>query len=110
MQRGVSAYLATVILINLGLGVAIGFAMYVIGLPNPALWGAMAAILNFIPYLGAIAGSVVVTIVGLVTYAAPVEALLPPIQYIAINSLEGYLVIPAILSRRLTINPIAVFL
>jgi predicted PurR-regulated permease PerM len=110
VQRSVSAYLITVILINLGLGAAIGFAMYAIGLPNPALWGAMAAMLNFIPYLGAIAGSIVVAIVGLVTYATPVEALLPPMIYLAINSLEGYLATPAILSRRLTINPIAVFL
>ncbi len=110
VERGVSGYLATVILVNLGLGVAIGFAMYGIGLPNPALWGAMAAMLNFIPYLGAVGGSIVVTIVGLVTYAEPVEALLPPILYIAINSLEGYLLTPVILSRRLTINPIAVFL
>ncbi len=110
VQRNVSAYLVTVILINLGLGVAIGVAMYAVDLPNPALWGAMAAMLNFIPYLGAIAGSIVVAIVGLLTYATPVEALLPPMIYLAINSLEGYLATPAILSRRLTINPIAVFL
>ena len=110
VQHGVSDYLLTVILINLGLGVAIGIAMYVIELPNPALWGTMAALLNFIPYLGAIAGSVVVTIVGLVTFTMPVEALIAPCVYIMINSLEAYLVTPAILSRRLTINPIAVFL
>lgn len=110
VQRGVSAYLVTVILINVGLGVAIGVAMYAIELPNPALWGAMAALLNFVPYLGAVAGSIIVTIVGLVTYASPVEALIPLILYLAINSLEGYLVTPLILSRRLTINPIAVFL
>ncbi len=110
VQHGVSDYLLTVILINLGLGVAIGVAMYVIGLPNPALWGAMAVLFNFIPYLGAVAGSLIVTIVGLVTYTMPMEALLAPAIYIAINSLEAYLVTPAILSRRLTINPIAVFL
>lgn len=110
VQHGVSAYLVTVILINMGLGVAIGLAMYAIGLPNPALWGAMAAILNFIPYLGAVAGSVVVTIVALVTFDTPVEALLAPVVYIAINSIEGYIATPMILSRRLTINPIAVFL
>jgi predicted PurR-regulated permease PerM len=110
VQRGVSAYLVSVILINVGLGVAIGVAMHAIGLPNPALWGAMAALLNFIPYLGALAGSVVVTVVGLITYVTPVEALLPPAIYLAINSLEGYLITPAILSRRLTLNPIAVFL
>jgi len=110
LQRGVSAHLATVTLINIGLGVAIGLAMYAIGLPNPALWGAMAAIVNFIPYIGPIVGSVVVAIVGLVTFDAPVEALLPPAVYLAINATEGNLVTPMILSRRLTISPVAVFL
>ena len=110
VQRGVSVHLATVTLINIGLGVAIGLAMYAIGLPNPALWGAMAAMINFVPYLGPIVGSFVVTIVGLVTFDAPVQALLPPVVYIAINTLEGNLVTPMILSRRLTISPIAVFL
>jgi len=75
LQRGVSAHLATVTLINIGLGVAIGLAMYAIGLPNPALWGAMAAIVNFIPYIGPIVGSVVVAIVGLVTFDAPAGSL-----------------------------------
>lgn len=110
VERGVSVHLATVTMINIGLGVAIGVAMYAIGLPNPALWGVMAAMLNFIPYIGAIGGSVVVAIVGLVAFDAPVEALLPPVAYIAINGLEGYLVTPLILSRSLTISPIAVFL
>jgi predicted PurR-regulated permease PerM len=110
VQRGVSLHLATVTSINIGLGIAIGLAMYAVGLPNPALWGAMAAMLNFIPYLGAIAGSVVVMIVGLLTYDAPVEALLPPVVYIVINTLEGNLITPMILSHRLTISPVAVFL
>jgi predicted PurR-regulated permease PerM len=110
VERGVSGHLATVTLINIGLGVAIGLAMLAAGLPNPALWGAMAALLNFIPYLGAIAGTVVVTIVGLVTFDGLMEALIPPLVYIAINSLEGHLVTPMVLSHRLTISPIAVFL
>jgi len=110
VQRGVSVHLATVTLVNIGLGVAIGLAMYAVGLPNPALWGAMAAVFNFIPYLGAMAGSIVVMIVGLLTYDAPLEALLPPVVYIVINTLEGNLITPTILSHRLTISPVAVFL
>lgn len=110
IERDMSTYLGTVILVNLGLGVAIGLAMHLIGLPNAILWGVMAMLLNFIPYLGAVAGSAIVAIVGVVTFDTPVEALLPPAVYIAINALEAYVVTPSILSRRLTINPIAVFL
>ncbi len=110
IERDISTYLATVLLINIGLGAAIGLAMHAIGLPNAVLWGVMATLLNFIPYLGAIVGSLVVMTVGLVSFDAPVQALLPPLIYIAVNAFEAYLVTPTILSRRLTINPIAVFL
>jgi len=110
VQTDISAYLATVILINIGLGVAIGLAMHITGLPNGALWGAMAATLNFIPYLGPVAGAFVVAIVGLVTFDTPVQALIPPLIYFGINAVEGNFFTPMILSRRLTINPAAVFL
>lgn len=110
IQRDVSAYLITVMLINTALGIAIGLAMHITGLPNAALWGAMAAILNFMPYLGPLAGAVVVAIVGLVSFETPLHALLPPVVYIGINALEGNLITPMILGRRLTINPVAVFL
>lgn len=110
IERDISTYLATVTLINIGLGVAIGAAMHAIGLPNAVLWAVMAALLNFVPYLGAMVGSAVVLTIGLVSFDSPAQAMLPPAIYIAINAFEAYLVTPAILSRRLTINPIAVFL
>jgi predicted PurR-regulated permease PerM len=110
VERNVSTYLATVTLINIGLGIVMGLAMYAIGLPNAALWGAMAATLNFMPYIGPIIGAGVVTVVGLLAFQAPVEAVGPPLLYIAINALEGNVITPLILSQRLTINPTAVFL
>lgn len=51
VERAVSHYLLTITLINAGLGVVVGLAMFAVGMPNPALWGAMAAALNFIPWV-----------------------------------------------------------
>jgi len=110
VQRSVSTYFAVIALINVGLAVVMSAALYAIGLPNPALWGAIAGILNFIPYLGPLAGAGIVTVVGLVSFETPLDALGPPLIYIAINALEGNLVTPMLLSNRLTLNPLAVFL
>jgi predicted PurR-regulated permease PerM len=110
VQRDVSSYLLTVTLINSGLGVFIGLGMYLIGLPNAVLWGAIAALLNFIPYLGAIIGAAVVTIAGFMTFKETADLIMPGLVYITINSIEGQLVTPWIVSRRLSINPVIVFL
>jgi len=110
MEDDVSFYLLTISLINAGLGIAIGTAMYLLGMPNAVLWGVMAALFNFVPYLGALVGAGVVGLVALLTVEQPLAALLPPLVYLTLTSIEGYLVTPAMLARRLTLNPIAVFL
>jgi len=49
-----SRYLATLALFNLAFGVVIGLGLWAIGSPSPALWGLLAAVLRFVPYLGTI--------------------------------------------------------
>jgi predicted PurR-regulated permease PerM/GAF domain-containing protein len=48
----VSRYLLMQLVVNLTYGVPIGVALYLIGVPNALLWGLLAAVLRFIPYLG----------------------------------------------------------
>ncbi len=110
VEREVSRYLLTVACINAGLGIAVGIAMYVVGMPNPALWGLTAAVLNFVPYLGALIGIVVVAAVGLVSYDTLGQALVPPLIYAALTTLEGQLVTPLLVGRRLEMNAVAVFI
>jgi predicted PurR-regulated permease PerM len=110
LQRDLSRYLATVTLINLGLGVAVGIAMYLLGLPNPMLWGVMATVLNFVPYLGAIVGILVIGLVSALTFDGVGPILLPPLVYFLLTAAEGYFVTPLILGRRLTLNPVMILL
>jgi predicted PurR-regulated permease PerM len=110
MEDDVSYYLLTISLINAGLGVAVGVAMFLLAMPNPILWGVMAAVLNFIPYLGALIGIGTIGLVALLTFDEPAWILLPPLVYFALTTFEAYFVTPSLLARRLMLNPVAVFL
>lgn len=110
VEEEISRYLLTITLINAGLGVAIAVAMGLLGMPNPGLWGVMAALLNFVPYLGAVVGIVVVTIVALVSFDLPGTAAIVGGAYFACTAIEGQLITPALLGRRLEMNTVAVFL
>jgi len=106
----ISTYLLTVSLINAGLGVAVGVSMALLGMPNPMLWGVMAAVLNFVPYLGAATGIAIVGMVSLMSFPDLGPALLPPATYLALATVEGQVLTPLIHSVRFTLNPVAVLL
>lgn len=110
LQRDLSRYLATVTLINVGLGVCIGVAMYLLDMPNPMLWGVMATVLNFVPYLGAIVGILVIALVAALSFDGVGPMLLPPLVYFLLTATEGYFVTPLILGKRLTLSPVMILL
>ena len=109
IERELSRYLGTITLINLGLGICVGLAMWALGMPDPALWGGLAAALNFIPYVGSIVGIVLVGVVVLGTIPNLVQAAMAPAVYFLLTSLEGQFVTPTLVGRRLAMNPVAVF-
>lgn len=108
-EQNVSRYLFTVTAINIGLGAAVALAMWLIGMPNPLLWGFMATMLNYIPYLGAMTGVAIVAIVAVVTFDGA-RCLGVPLVYATLTSLEGMLITPLILGRRFELDPVVVFL
>lgn len=110
VEVDIALYLQTITLINAGLGVATGFAMWAAGMPSPALWGAMAAVLNFMPYLGAGMTLVVISAVSVITFTAPGEMVLAPLLFLLLTTLEGQILTPSIVGKRLTLNPLVVFL
>ncbi|NQV24170.1 MAG: AI-2E family transporter [Rhodopirellula sp.] len=110
IEQGVSSYLLSVTIINVFLGATIGIVMWLIGLPTPALWGTLAALLNFIPYVGGFVGCVMVFLVGVLSFDSLSSAVVAPLAYFVINTIEGNLITPALLGRRMSLNPIFVFL
>jgi predicted PurR-regulated permease PerM len=109
-EASISTYLVTVTLVNLGLGLAVALVMSLLGMPNPLLWGALAALAEFVPYLGATALVGVLTLAGLVTFEQVGHALLVPAAYLAVNLLQSQFITPLVLGRRLTLNPVAIFI
>jgi len=109
-ENHISTYLSTVTLINVALGVVVGVAMRLVGMPNPILWGVTAGLLNFVPYLGAVVTVCVLALVSVITFDSLGRAAVAPLVYIGINALEGYLLTPMLLGRRLTLNPVVIFL
>jgi len=108
-EAAVSAYLTTALLISVGEGVVVAGVLWLIGLPNAPLFGAMVFCLEFVPYLGAATAVVVLAIAGLTTFDSVGQALLPPASFLAINLVQANLVAPLLFGTRLTLNPVAIF-
>jgi predicted PurR-regulated permease PerM len=108
-EASISTYLLTATAVSVGEGIIVAVVLYFLGMPNPALWGALVALLEFIPYLGAIVIVVVLSIAALTTFDSVTHALLIPASFVAINLIQAYLVGPLLYSRRLTLNPVALF-
>ena len=110
MGEEVSRYLFTITLINFCLGLAIGITMWWLNMPNPALWGVLGMVLNFIPYVGALIGTGMVFLAAAVSFDSPAEVLVVPIAYFVLTAIEGNVVTPMVLGERFRLNPLIVFL
>jgi predicted PurR-regulated permease PerM len=109
-EAAVSAYLSTALLVNVVEGAVVAGVLWLLGMPNVLLWGALVACFEFVPYLGAFAAVVVLTVAGLTTYDEVARALLVPGSFLAINLLQANLITPMLLGHRLTLNPVAIFI
>jgi predicted PurR-regulated permease PerM len=110
IQRTVATYLGTVTVMNALVGLATGFAAHFCGLGDPILWGSVAFLLNYVPIIGPLAGVAILGLAGLLTFDTLWQALLPAAIYLGIHVVEGEVVTPTLLARRLTLNPVAVII
>jgi predicted PurR-regulated permease PerM len=110
IEEQISRYLFTVTAINVCLGVAVGTAVGLLGLRNPVMWGVMVALLNFVPYLGALTGIICMTIGAALSFDSLGYAFVFPAVYLSFGVLEGSFVTPWIMGRSLTLNPVIILL
>jgi predicted PurR-regulated permease PerM len=108
IESQVSRYLFTITAINASLGVAVGTAVGLLGLANPVMWGVMVALLNFVPYLGALTGIICMTIGAVLSFDSLGYALIFPAVYLAFGTLEGSFITPWVMGRSLTLNPVII--
>jgi len=109
IELKVSKFLLSAAAINFGVGVATTLATWALGLPSPLIWGALAAVLNFIPYIGQAVMIVVLLAVGLGTQSNLGSMMLPVVAYGAINLTADQIVFPHLVGRALTLNPFIIF-
>ncbi|TGS11160.1 AI-2E family transporter [Mesorhizobium sp. M2E.F.Ca.ET.209.01.1.1] len=110
VEREISHYLLTVSIINVGLGTVIGLGLWGLGMPNPLVWGATAALLNFLPYVGALMTILLVAVIALISFDTIAYALLAPAFVLLCDVVEGQFVTPMVVGRRLEINAVAIFI
>jgi predicted PurR-regulated permease PerM len=108
-EAAVSAYLSTALFVNVAEGAVVALVLWLLGMPNPLLWGSLVACLEFVPYLGALTAVIIFTVAGLTTFDQVGQALLIPGSFLAINLLQANLVTPLLLGHRLTLNPVGIF-
>jgi predicted PurR-regulated permease PerM len=110
IETDISFYLLNFTLINAGLGISMALVTALLGIPNPLLWGALVAVLNFVPYVGALASTAVLAMVGIQTFDTLTLALAAPAIFFVLVSISAEVITPIILGRGLQLNPVAIFI
>jgi predicted PurR-regulated permease PerM len=107
-----STYLGTITLVNISLGLLVALALWLLGMPNPLMWGGIVAVMNYIPYLGPIAAAFLLALAGLMEPVFPSfwQAMMPAIVFVVCHLVEANIVTPTIVGRKLTINPLMILL
>jgi predicted PurR-regulated permease PerM len=103
-----SAYVTTIAIINISLGIAVAITLYLIDMPSPLMWGGIVALLNFIPYFGPILAAVLLALGGLMIFNDVWLALLPALIQVSFHVVEANVITPLVLGRRLTMNPLLI--
>lgn len=105
-----AAYLGTITVINLALGLLVSGVLWTMGMPYPLMWGGIVALLNYVPYFGPIAAALLLGLGGLMTFRDIWAALFPAFLMIGCHLVEANAITPLIVGRRLTINPILILI
>ena len=108
IEHDISSYLLTISVVNAAEGIAVGLVMWACGVADPALWGVLAFLLNYVPILGPFLGVVLFALAGLMTIHEPGMALLPAALYFLIHVIEANFITPLLLAKRFTLNPVLV--
>ncbi|HEY8877440.1 MAG TPA: AI-2E family transporter [Roseateles sp.] len=109
-QHEISRYLAAVSIINGVVGVITGLVLWMLGLPNPTLWGALTALLCFVPYLGPMTLMVLLLLAGISAFETGTEVFGPMLAFMAIHAVESNIVSPVVVGRRLSLSAVSIFL
>ena len=112
IEREISRYVLTITIINLVVGLVFAGALMWLGVPmqEALLWGTMVALLNFAPYVGPLIGVLVMLVMGFVTFDEPWRSLTPAVIYLGLHTIEGQIITPITLGKRMALSPLMLIL
>jgi predicted PurR-regulated permease PerM len=110
VQDRVAAYILTVSVINIGVGVIVACGAWGLGVEAPVMWGGLAALLNFLPYVGPLGMALLLGLFGLGTAPTPLLGLLPAMAYLGLHAVESNFITPSVLGARFTMNPVMILI
>jgi len=110
IEEQMSRYLLLNTLISIGFGLGTWLLLAIIGVPNPVLWGAVAGVLNFIPYIGAFVTVVLIGMVTLATFDGTQRVFLACGGFLMLDLIKGHFIGPVVVGRRMPLNTVAVLL
>ena len=110
VESDLATYLMTATMINLGVGLCTTAITWALGVPNAPLWGALAFFLNYLPYIGPALMAAILFVIGLISFPTLGESMSPAALFVGLTIIEGQFFSPALLGKRLELNPLAVFL
>ncbi|KXO06719.1 MULTISPECIES: AI-2E family transporter [Marinobacter] len=108
-QQQIAQYLAVLGLSNLSVGVLTGLICWAIGLPDPAMWGLIAGLARFIPYLGNMLTIALLAVVSAITLDTLWMMAIAPLSFILLTTIVGFFLEPWIHGFRMAINPVIIF-
>jgi predicted PurR-regulated permease PerM len=110
MVNATAAYIGTITMINLSMGAVVSLVVWLLGMPTPLMWGGLAALFNYVPYVGPTVTTAMLAFGGLLAFDDVSGALFPAIAFLCIHALEANFITPLLIGRRLTINPLLILL
>jgi predicted PurR-regulated permease PerM len=110
IETDISFYLVMVTAINIAIGLIVMATTWALGISDPILWGTLAAVLSFAPYVGEFAIVVLLSLAGILTFDSLVHALVAPAIYFVLMTVCWQGVVPFVVGRRMTLSPVAVFI
>jgi predicted PurR-regulated permease PerM len=110
IESSLTRYVAVVSVVNIGVGIMTMAIAYAVGLPSPALWGVVAFLLNYIPYVGPAIVAVILLVLGIIVLPTLPAALVAPALFVGLCTVEGHFITPSLIGRQLTLSPLALFL
>ena len=106
----ISRYLLTIAALNVGFGILIGLGLWLLNVPHAALWGVLAGLLRFIPYIGAVLSAAFPTFLALAVFPNWVPALAVLGLFIFSDQLVGSFIEPIVVGHRVGVSPVALLI